>query len=81
MGQWDERSNTGYGMNGNGHADTGTLSTDETQEQLQEAFENARAEIDRYVSTAADFVRSRPVVCIAGAVAIGFLVGKLASRK
>lgn len=76
MAQWEERNNTG-----NGHASTKEMSTDDMQMQMQEAFENARAEIDRYVSTAADFVRSRPVVCVAGAVAIGFLVGKLASRK
>jgi ElaB/YqjD/DUF883 family membrane-anchored ribosome-binding protein len=84
MGQWDERNDangTVYNPTGNGHAKGDTLSADDTQAQLQEAFENARAEIDRYVSTAADFIRSRPVACVAGAVAIGFLVGKIASRK
>jgi ElaB/YqjD/DUF883 family membrane-anchored ribosome-binding protein len=49
--------------------------------QLEEAMENARAELDRYVSMASDFIRERPVACIAGAVAVGFLVGKLASRR
>ncbi len=41
----------------------------------------ARVEMDRYVSVAADFIRQRPVVCIAGAVTIGYLIGKLASRR
>ncbi len=49
--------------------------------QLQQALENAREEVERYVETAADFIRERPVLCVAGAVAIGFAIGKLASRR
>jgi len=85
MPQWDDRntSNT-YNpqtthANGNGHANN--MTAEDTETQIQAAFENARAELDRYMETAAGFIRERPVVCIAGAVAIGYLVGKLASRK
>ena len=77
MAQWDEQTKpTAYGAEGNG-----ALMPDENSAQLQELVENARAEIDRYVNTAADFIRERPVACVAGALALGFIVGKLASRK
>jgi hypothetical protein len=32
------------------------------------------------METAAGFIRERPIVCLAGAVAIGYLVGKIVSR-
>jgi ElaB/YqjD/DUF883 family membrane-anchored ribosome-binding protein len=80
MAQWDDQAkSTTYSghTNGNGSA----LTPEEGQVQIQELIENARAEVDRYVSTAADFIRERPVACVAGALAVGFLVGKFASRK
>jgi ElaB/YqjD/DUF883 family membrane-anchored ribosome-binding protein len=79
MGQWDEEhpGESGQRQKGNGHL---TAEVD-AQAQIQEAIENARAELDHYVSTAADFIRQRPVACVAGAVAIGFIVGKIASRR
>jgi ElaB/YqjD/DUF883 family membrane-anchored ribosome-binding protein len=79
MAQWDEEhaGETGQRQRGNGHL---TAEVD-AQAQIQEALENARAELDRYLSTAADFIRERPVVCVAGAVAVGYLIGKLASRR
>lgn len=73
MAEWDE----GRGSVGNGH-DTGALSA---EAQLQEALDEAREQVDRYVEQAAAFVRERPVLCLAGAVAVGYLVGKLASRR
>jgi ElaB/YqjD/DUF883 family membrane-anchored ribosome-binding protein len=82
MAQWDEQNSTASTNSqkpGNGHA--GALAGEDAQAQMQQAFDNARAEVDRYVSTAADFIRERPVMCVAGAIAIGFLVGKIASRK
>lgn len=85
MAQWDERNQTGEGsspMGGNGHANAeGGLASQFDQQHIQEAIENAREQIDQYVETAADFIRERPVLCLAGAAAIGFLVGKLASRR
>lgn len=79
MAQWDEEhaAESGQRSKGNGHL---TAEVD-AQAQIQEALENARAELDRYVNTAADFIRERPVACVAGAVAIGFLIGKIASRR
>ncbi len=76
MGQWDEPSASAR-TSGNGSLNPEA----EGQAQIQQALENARREIEGYVETAADFIRERPVVCVAGAVAVGYLIGKLASRR
>jgi ElaB/YqjD/DUF883 family membrane-anchored ribosome-binding protein len=78
MAQWDEQNRS---MPHTAQANGSALNTDEGQVQVQELIENARVEVERYVNTAADFIRERPVACVAGALAVGFLVGKLASRK
>lgn len=44
--------------------------------QLEQAAENFR-EFDR---RARSFIRENPGTCLLGAVAIGFLIGKIASR-
>lgn len=75
MGQWN-----GDEPNAAGDGAEGTAAEEERQE-LDQVLANARAELDRYVSVAADFVRERPMACLAGAVAVGYLVGKLASRR
>ena len=80
MAQWNEREST---TNGGTHpeANGSAALLEDPQAQLTELIENARSEMERYVSTAADFIRARPVACVVGAVAVGFLVGKLASRN
>ncbi len=84
MAQWDEGragDRPGYSGNGGSHpAGEGVLS-DEKRAQLEQTLENARVELDRYVDQAAAFIRERPVACLAGALALGFLVGKIASRR
>jgi ElaB/YqjD/DUF883 family membrane-anchored ribosome-binding protein len=87
MGQWDEHSGSGtrHGSNGGEHgapaAGAEGMISDEQREQLEAAMENAKAQVDHYVEAAATFIRERPVVAIAGALAIGYIVGKLASRR
>lgn len=90
MGQWDERSGTGAkgsnpgGAAGNGHATIGdgpTGEIDDRREQLEAAIERARIEMERYTNVASDFIRERPVASIVGALAVGWLIGKLASRR
>jgi ElaB/YqjD/DUF883 family membrane-anchored ribosome-binding protein len=76
MGSWDEPGASAR-TNANGSLNPEA----EGQAQIQQAMENARREIEGYVETAADFIRERPVACVAGAVAIGYLIGKLASRR
>jgi ElaB/YqjD/DUF883 family membrane-anchored ribosome-binding protein len=45
--------------------------------QLEEAAQNLTDLNNRVVS----FIRANPGTCLIGAVAVGFLVGKLASRR
>ena len=45
------------------------LGVKEAQENLARLNENALA-----------FVRARPVACVVGAVALGFIIGKIAAR-
>lgn len=44
--------------------------------QLEQAAENVR-EFDR---RARSFIRENPGTCLLGAIAVGFLIGKIASR-
>lgn len=77
MGEWDEQK-VGARTNGSGlrHDED-----DEPQAQMEAMMENARREVETYVETAADFIRERPVACVAAAIGLGFLIGKIASRR
>ncbi len=80
MGQWDQHE----GMNGglNGGVKTGiNAMTDDPRAQMEEVIEKARGEVEKYVNVASDFIRERPVASVAGAIALGWLIGKLASRR
>lgn len=48
---------------------------------LEETIERAREELERRVEQATTLIREHPVAALAGAVALGFLVGKLVSRR
>ena len=50
-------------------------------EQFEEMMERAREELDHYVERATGFIRERPLVAVGGAIAIGWLIGRLASRR
>jgi ElaB/YqjD/DUF883 family membrane-anchored ribosome-binding protein len=49
-------------------------------EDAQQMLEQGRAALDQALDQASTFIRERPIVCLAGALALGYLVGKLASR-
>lgn len=49
-------------------------------EDAQAMMEQTRAAVDHAVETASDFIRERPILCLAGAIAIGYVVGKIVSR-
>ena len=49
-------------------------------EDAQQIFEQGRVAMDHAVETASDFIRERPMVCLAGAVALGYVIGKIVSR-
>lgn len=72
-----ERSNGS--VHGNGSDGMPLMSP--RMDELQETLERAREELDQYVERAAGFIRERPVASVAGAVALGWLIGRIASRR
>lgn len=53
----------------------------EFQEQLGPQLENAAHNLKELDARARSFIRENPGTCLLGAVALGFLIGKLASRR
>ena len=59
----------------------GAAMANEAMERVEEQLQAAKdALADAEVKVRA-FVKERPVLCLAGAVAIGYVVGKLVSRR
>ena len=48
--------------------------------QAVQGLEDAGEALDRLNAHALAFVRERPITCVVGAAALGFLIGKLAAR-
>jgi ElaB/YqjD/DUF883 family membrane-anchored ribosome-binding protein len=53
----------------------------EIQERIVPQIEEARRNLVDLNSRAVSFIRANPGTCLIGAVAMGFLIGKLASRR
>lgn len=49
-------------------------------DDAQQMMEQTREAMDKALSTASDFIRERPMVCLAGALALGYVIGKIVSR-
>ena len=49
-------------------------------EDAQQMIDHTREAVSQALEEAAEFVRERPIACLAGAIAVGYLIGKLASR-
>lgn len=49
-------------------------------EDAQQVMEQTRAAVDQALESAAVFIRERPIMCLAGALAIGYAIGKIVSR-
>jgi ElaB/YqjD/DUF883 family membrane-anchored ribosome-binding protein len=49
-------------------------------EDAQQVIEQTRVVVDQALDTASDFIRERPILCLAGALAIGYVIGKIVSR-
>jgi hypothetical protein len=66
------------GSNGQGTAAKilGNFNPDDAQQML----EQGREALDQALNTASEFIKERPIVCLAGALAFGYLLGKIASR-
>ena len=64
------------GQNAGGGGVLGNINVEDAQQMM----EQTRAAIDQAVETAGDFIRERPILCLAGAIALGYVIGKIASR-
>jgi ElaB/YqjD/DUF883 family membrane-anchored ribosome-binding protein len=64
----------------NGHGMAGGILNNLNVEEAQQVIEQTRAAVDQAVETAAEFIRERPILCLAGALALGYVIGKIASR-
>lgn len=64
---------------GNGHHANPAVSGQVVEEATQMA-EQARAALEQAQEHVASFIRERPLLCLAGALALGYVVGKIVSR-
>ena len=64
----------------NGQGTAAKILSNFNPEDAQQMFDQGREAIDQALNTAAEFIRERPMACLAGALAIGYLLGKIASR-
>ena len=53
----------------------------ELQAKLAPQLEQARETLTHFNTRAKAFIRERPGTCLLGALAVGYLVGRLASRR
>ena len=51
------------------------------QENLLPQIDEARRNLEDMNTRAVSFIRANPGTCLLGAVAVGFIVGRLASRR
>jgi len=65
---------------GNGQGGAGGILNKINVDEAQQVMEQTRAAVDQAVETASDFIRERPILCLAGALAIGYVIGKIVSR-
>ncbi len=49
--------------------------------EIEQSYGDARARIEDLNERAVGFIRENPGLCIVGAVATGFIIGRLASRR
>jgi ElaB/YqjD/DUF883 family membrane-anchored ribosome-binding protein len=64
----------------NGHGSAAGILSNLNIEDAQQVMEQTRAAVDHAVETASEFIRERPIVCLAGAIALGYVIGKIVSR-
>lgn len=64
----------------NGQGGVGGILNNLNIEDAQQVMEQTRAAVDQALESAAVFIRERPLTCLAGALAFGYVVGKIVSR-
>ena len=63
-----------------GQGGVGTILDKLNVDDAQQVMEQTRAAVDQALETASEFIRERPIACLAGALALGYLIGKVVSR-
>jgi ElaB/YqjD/DUF883 family membrane-anchored ribosome-binding protein len=63
-----------------GRGFAGGILGDVTSQDAQQIVEQTKQALDDAVDQVSDFIRERPIVCLAGALAFGYVIGKIASR-
>jgi ElaB/YqjD/DUF883 family membrane-anchored ribosome-binding protein len=53
----------------------------EIQDRIVPQIEEARRNLEDVNTRVVSFIRANPGTCLVGAVALGFLIGKIASRR
>ncbi|SEM00286.1 hypothetical protein SAMN05444354_110190 [Stigmatella aurantiaca] len=53
----------------------------ELQDRIVPQIDEARRNLVDFNTRAVSFIRANPGTCLIGAIAVGFLVGRLASRR
>jgi ElaB/YqjD/DUF883 family membrane-anchored ribosome-binding protein len=64
---------------GNGGFGAGMLG-DLSAQDAQRIVEQTKVAVDQAVDQVSEFIRERPIVCLAGALALGYVIGKIVSR-
>ena len=64
----------------NGQASAGGILSSIDMQDAQQVIEQTRAAVDQALETASGFIRERPIVCLAGALCLGYVIGKIVSR-
>jgi ElaB/YqjD/DUF883 family membrane-anchored ribosome-binding protein len=49
-------------------------------EDAQRLVEQTKVAVDEAMNQASEFIRERPMLCLAGALALGYVIGKIVSR-
>ena len=63
-----------------GRGFAGGILGDISSQDAQQMVEQTKQAVDQAVEQVSDFIREKPIACLAGALALGYLVGKIASR-
>ncbi|MGM0555657.1 MAG: hypothetical protein ACQEVA_04675 [Myxococcota bacterium] len=54
---------------------------EESVHEIEERYRDVRDQLQHANHQAVDFIRKHPATCIFGAVAVGYLVGRMASNR
>ena len=63
---------------GNGHG--AAAMTNQISDDAAQMAEQARVALEQAQEQVSTFIRERPLLCLAGALALGYVVGKIVSR-